>query len=188
MWTVGVDPDRGIAGTKDDDMTTRVMVADWIKRVVDAERARDAVRAGENEAIARRAEFVRAAAHRLLEDLRATVTRDVEAFREEFAGDPGRAVVAEAAALADGIVVRKPAPRATSLTVTPQLHAGAIACHYQFFATDGRPPREERIEVSVVGDGHAPPQVKLHGTGQVFATTDALSEFLLVPVLTGRPR
>jgi len=30
--------------------------------------------------------------------------------------------------------------------------------------------------------------MKHHGTGQVFATTGALSEFLLVPVLTGRPR
>ena len=31
-------------------------------------------------------------------------------------------------------------------------------------------------------------QLKDHGTGQVFATADALSEFLLVPVFTGRPR
>jgi hypothetical protein len=30
--------------------------------------------------------------------------------------------------------------------------------------------------------------MKHHGTGQVFVTADALSEFLLVPVLTGRPR
>ena len=30
--------------------------------------------------------------------------------------------------------------------------------------------------------------MKHHGTGQVFATADALSEFLLIPVLTGRPR
>jgi hypothetical protein len=30
--------------------------------------------------------------------------------------------------------------------------------------------------------------MKHHGTGQVFVTPDALSEFLLVPVLTGRPR
>jgi hypothetical protein len=31
-------------------------------------------------------------------------------------------------------------------------------------------------------------QVKHHGTGRVFAIADALSEFLLVPVFTGRPR
>lgn len=31
-------------------------------------------------------------------------------------------------------------------------------------------------------------QMKHHETGQVFTTADALSEFLLVPVLTGRLR
>jgi len=30
--------------------------------------------------------------------------------------------------------------------------------------------------------------MKHRGTGEVFSTADALSEFLLVPVLTGRPR
>jgi len=30
--------------------------------------------------------------------------------------------------------------------------------------------------------------MKHHGTGQMFATADALSEFLLIPVLTGRTR
>jgi hypothetical protein len=38
------------------------------------------------------------------------------------------------------------------------------------------------------GDGREILQMKHQGTGQVFATADALSEFLLVPVLTGRPR
>jgi hypothetical protein len=39
-----------------------------------------------------------------------------------------------------------------------------------------------------VGVGTETLQMKHHGTGQVFATAEGLSEFLLVPVLTGRPR
>jgi hypothetical protein len=31
-------------------------------------------------------------------------------------------------------------------------------------------------------------QIKHHGTGQVFTNADALSEYLLVPIFTGRPR
>ena len=38
------------------------------------------------------------------------------------------------------------------------------------------------------GDAGDTLQIKHHGTGQVFATADALSEYLLAPVLTGRPR
>jgi hypothetical protein len=30
--------------------------------------------------------------------------------------------------------------------------------------------------------------MKHHASGQMFSTADALSEFLLTPVLTGRPR
>ncbi len=52
----------------------------------------------------------------------------------------------------------------------------------------GLPPREDRIEVAFAGDGSDTLQMRHQGTGQVFATADALSEFLLVPVLTGRPR
>jgi hypothetical protein len=37
-------------------------------------------------------------------------------------------------------------------------------------------------------DGSETLQLKHHETGQLFLTADALSEFLLTPVLTGRPR
>ena len=71
-------------------MSTGVMVADWIKRLVDDERERDAVRAREEEAAARKADLVRLNGRRLIDELRATVTRDVEAFRNEFPGDRAR--------------------------------------------------------------------------------------------------
>ena len=87
-----------------------------------------------------------------------------------------------------GFVVRKPAPAAVSVTVTPKLEVAAMVCHYRFTLTNGLPPREDRIEVTFAGDGVETLHMKHLGTGQVFATVDAFSEFLLVPVLTGRPR
>ena len=65
-------------------MSTGVVVADWIKRLVDEERKRDAVRVREEAEVGRKADFVRVHGRRLIDELRATVTRDVEAFRDEF--------------------------------------------------------------------------------------------------------
>jgi len=70
---------------------TAVVVADWIKRLVDDERERGAVRVREKEEpAARKADLVRLNGRRLIDVLRATVTRDLEAFRNEFPGDRAR--------------------------------------------------------------------------------------------------
>lgn len=169
-------------------MNTVAVVADWIKRIAEDERQRDAVRVMEDERAARNADLVRQNGRRLIDELRDAVTRDVEAFRDEFAGDRARDIVVDIVAGDGGFMVRKPEPAATSLTVTPNLDAAAMACHYRYSVTNGLPPREDRFNVIFAGDGGQAVHIKHHGTGQVFATTDALSEFLLVPVLTGRPR
>ncbi|MBI1873665.1 MAG: hypothetical protein HYS05_07230 [Acidobacteria bacterium] len=169
-------------------MSTGVVVADWIRRLVDDERKRDAVRVREEEAAARKADLVRLNGRRLIEELRATVMRDVEAFRGEFAGDRTRDIVLEATEPEGGFVVRKPAAPAVCLTVAPHLDAAAMGCHYRFTLTNGLPPREDRVELVFAGDGGERLQMKHPGTGKAFATADALSEFLLMPVFTGRPR
>jgi hypothetical protein len=169
-------------------MTTKVAVADWIKRIADDERTRDAVRAREDDIAARKADLVRRNGRRLIDELRVAVTRDVEAFRDEFPGDSARDIVVDPTAPDGGFVVRKPAPAIVALTVTPNLEAAAVLCHYRFTLPNGLPPREDRIDVTFAGDAGETLQMKHYGSGQVFATADALSEFLLVPVLTGRPR
>ena len=174
--------------TKGVDMSPGVVGADWIKRIADDERKRDAVRIREEETAARKADLVRLNGRRLIDELRATVTRDVEAFRDEFAGDRTRDIVVEATEPEGGFVVRKPASPAVSLTVAPHLDAAAMGCHYRFTPTNGLPPREDRVELVFAGDGGGTLQMKHPGTEKVFATADALSEFLLAPVFTGRPR
>jgi len=169
-------------------MSTTVAVADWIKRIADDERRRDTARVRENEAAARKADLVRGNGRRLIDELRAAVTRDVDAFRGEFVGDLARQIVVDVTAPDGGFVVRKPAPAAVSLTITPNLDAAVTVCIYRFAVSDGMPSREDRIDVLFVGDATNTLQMKHRGTGQVFATADALSEFLLIPVFTGRPR
>jgi hypothetical protein len=169
-------------------MSMTVAAADWIKRLVDDERMRDAARLEQDALAARKADLVRRNGRRLIDELRTTAGRDVTAFRDEFPGDGARNVLVDALAPDGGFVVRKPAPAAVSLTVTPHLNAAALVCHYRFMLGDGLPPREDRFEVmfaSAAGDALL---MRHLDTGQVFATADALSEFLLLPVLTGRPR
>jgi hypothetical protein len=170
------------------DMSTGVAVADWIKRVADDERKRDSVRVKEDETTARKADLIRRNGRRLIDELCATVTRDVDAFRAEFAGDRARDIVVDATLADGGFAVTKPAPAAVSLTVTPNLAAAVMVCLYRFTLAGGLPPREDRIDVMFSGDEGETLQMKHHGTGRLFPTADALSEFLLVPVLTGRPR
>jgi hypothetical protein len=169
-------------------MSTDIAVPDWIKRVADDERRRDAARVREEEIAARKADLVRLHGLRLVDELRATVTRDLEAFLGEFSGNHLRDIVIEAMEPA-GFVIRKSAPPGVSLTVAPYLEVAALRCHYRFTSANGLPPREDRLELLFAEDaGAGVVQLKDQGTGQVFTTADALSEFLLVPVFTGRPR
>jgi hypothetical protein len=169
-------------------MSTTVATADWIKRIANDERRRDEARITENETVARKAELIRRNGRRLIDELCAAVTRDVAAFRGEFAGDRAREFVVDATALDGGFAIRKPAPAETTLTVAPNLDAAVAVCTYRFTVAAGMPPREDRVDVLFTGNDSGPLKMKHSGTGQVFATADALSEFLLVPVLTGRPR
>ena len=169
-------------------MSTTLAVADWIKRIADDERRRDTVRLREDETAARKAELVRRNGRRLIDELRDAVARDVDAFRGEFVGDGAREIVVDATANDGGFAVRRTASPTVSLTIAPNLNAGVTVCGYRFAVGGGMPPREDRLDVLFVEDATGMLQMKHRGTGQVFATADALSEFLLVPVLTGRPR
>jgi len=168
--------------------STGAVVADWIKRIADEERKRDEVRVREEELTARKAQLVRLNGRRLLDELRATVARDLAVFQDECGSARARHIVFEDTGLEGGFVIRQPASPAVSLTVAPNLEASAIGCHYRFTSTNGLPPREDRVDLEFAGDGEERLQLKHRGTGQVFATASALSEFLLVPVFTGRPR
>ena len=113
---------------------------------------------------------------------------DVRSCVEELTGDGSRDGPIDVAPANGGFSVVKPEPAAASLTVTPHFDTATLVCSYRFTPTDGLPPREDRIDVAFIDAGTGTLQMKHNGTGKVFACGDDLSEFLLVPVLTGRPR
>lgn len=163
--------------------------AEWITRLAADERKRDDARSLVAAAAARKERVVAAQGQHLLDELRATIARDIEWFRSEFPGDPTREILFESVEADGRFAVRKPRYPAVALTVVPHLSAASLTCVYRFTVANGLPPREERIELLLMSDsGDDTLRVKHHGTGQVFAGADALSEFLLVPVFTGRPR
>src|SRR6185503_3558651 len=169
-------------------MSTSVAAADWIRRLADDERHRDAARAKQTELAARKDYLVARQGRRLIDEVRAAVVRDVAAFRDEFGGDRSRDVAVDLARPAEGFSVHKPPPLAVALTVTVNDHPASLICSYRFTPTDGMPPREDRLDIMFVDDGGGTLRMKDNKTGKTFACGDDLSEFLLVPVLTGRPR
>jgi hypothetical protein len=167
---------------------TRAGASDWIKRIADDERQRDAVRLREEERVARKTDLIRVNGRRLVDELRTAVARDVDAFRHEFLGDPSRDIVVDTTEATGGFAVRKPASPAVTLTAAPNLETATVACHYQFTTANGLPPRESRLDLVFTGDETDTLRLKTPSTGQVFPDADALSEYLLVPVFTGRPQ
>ena len=167
---------------------TSLAVPDWIKRVAADERGRDAVRMRDDETTARKATLIQTHGRRLIDELRAIVARDVDAFRQEFSGDRARELVFDDAQADGGFSVRKVAFPSAALTFAPNLDAAVVRCQYRFTPNQGLPAREDRFDLVFTGGDPETLQFKHVGAGQVFAGLDALSEFLLVPVFTGRPR
>jgi hypothetical protein len=164
------------------------MSTDWIKRIAQDERTRDEVRTRGSEAAARKADRVRVHGQRLVDDLRSAVERDIVEFRQEFPADQVREILFDAVHPVGGFTVQKPQTPTAFLHVEPHLDAASVICQYRFTPTNGLPPREDRLELTFSGDGDEALHIRIHGTGQLFDSADALSEYLLVPVLTGRPR
>jgi hypothetical protein len=165
-------------------MTT--VSADWIKRLADEERERDAVHLREDERVARKAELIRVTGGRLVDELRTAIARDVDAFRREFPGDPSREIVVDTTDA--GFTVRKPGSPAATLIAAPQFEKATVACVYRFTMANGLPPRESHLDLVFSGDDAATLRITAPSTGQVFSDADSLSEYLLVPVFTARPQ
>jgi hypothetical protein len=161
---------------------------EWIGRLAEDERKRDDVRTRATEAAARKAELVAMQGRRWLDALQAAVIGHVEAFRAEFPGDTPRAILFEASQADGGFAVRKPKHPIAAVSIVPHFSAGSISCAYRFTPTDGMPSREDRLELLFTANGGDTLHLKHQDTGQMFTEADALSEYLLVPVFTGRPR
>ncbi len=158
----------------------------WVTRLADDERRRDAVIADARQTAARDAAFVLTYGRGLVESLAATIGSDVERFRQEFPDDPVRHMAIEAGP-DGGFEVRRSGYPAVALNVAPEWTTATVSCRYRFTPSAELPTREDRFALvfAPVGDEA---RFKHQGSGQLFADVHALSEYLLTPVFTGRPR
>ncbi len=159
---------------------------EWITRLASEERGRDAVIALARSVAARDAALVTTHGPQLVESLATTIAGDVARFLEEFPDDPVRHLVLDMST-DGGFEVRRTGYPAVVLTVTPQWASRVVACRYRFTPGAELPVREDRFTLGFtpVGDDAC---FKHQGSGEVFAGLPALSEYLLTPVFTGRPR
>ena len=159
--------------------------AEWVTRLANDERRRDEVQLRAKQAVDRRTDLVTQHGRRMLDELRTTVVRDVEAFRREFPGDPVRAFLIEEH-VDGGFSVRRLERPAASMAIVPTAAVGALSCEYLFTSANGTPPRRDLLDF--VFTNTATTRCSLpHGTAQVFTDPDAPSGICWCP-LTGRPR
>ena len=159
---------------------------EWITRLAGEERQRDAVVALARTAAVRDAELVTEHGPRLLESLGLIIAGDVARFRDEFPGDPVRHLALDIAEHG-GFEARRSGYPTVVLTVSPQWTSGVVACRYRFTPSAELPVREDRFTLGFTPHG-GDVCFKHQGSGEVFAVLHALSEYLLTPLFTGRPR
>ena len=147
---------------------------EWITRVADDERRRDAVIALATNAAAREAALVTKHGRQLLQALTAIIAGDVARFRQEFPDDPARHTMLDVAA-DEGFEVRRSAYPTVALSLTPQWTLGLVACRYRFRPGADLPVREDRFTLGLTPSGDDA-CFKHQGSGEVFARLPALSE------------
>ena len=130
---------------------------------------------------------------RLLDTLRATVARDIEAFLDcEFPGDGARRGITLENSRTDGGLVVRPTTRLPTAT----LNICARLDSDRRSGTDTVASRRDGLAASrgshrglvFIGDGDQSLVIEAPRHRTVFANADNLSEYLLLPVFTGRPR
>jgi len=160
------------------------MAKGWVKRFAEEERRRDVSDRREVDALEHEADAVRAQNRALLDALRAQVARDVRAFAREF---PDRAITFEPGPLDGGFIVRRGHYPEVDLTVAPTDAAATISVQYLLASGSGTLAPKPR-ELVVAGHDADAAHFRDEEGQQAFLKIEQLSEYLLVPVFTGRLR
>lgn len=157
---------------------------DWVKHFAAEERQRDQVRRREAAAAAWKAEYVEFHLRKIVDLLADRVARDVEAFAREF---PERGLTFREDPGSQGFIVRREHYPEASLTLHPDMGAGTITASYVFASQSGtHTPKAQILELG--GQTVDTLHFRNEAEQQAFRTIAQLSEYLLVPVFTGRPR
>ena len=158
--------------------------AEWVTRFVDEERQREQGRRSEERTAAARTHASREHLTDLMDSLRDRVARDVEAFDRQL---PDRFVTLEDNPPGGGFIVRRARYPEARLTVEPHPETGTFRVHYVFSSETGivAPPMRE---VFVGGDSLRDLRFVDTDEPALWRSISELSEYLLMPVFSGRPR
>jgi hypothetical protein len=159
------------------------MLQDWVARFVEEERRKDKAHRRDEAAAVHDAQAVRSHLQTVMVALKDRVARDVDAFAREL---PERRVSFEECPLDDGFAVRRDCYPEAHLTVTPTPHDGSIHVQYLFASADGL-SAPALLELVPNGDPGFPVHLR-DGGNPSFKNAEQLSEYLLVPLLTGEAR
>jgi hypothetical protein len=119
----------------------------------------------------------------LMDALRTRLASDVQRFAEAF---PERKISVDDQAGPDVTIRRGHYPE-VRLTIEPNLDAGTITINYVFASRAGvEAPKPAILELS--GQDGGPAHFRDHTAQHAFRTIAQLSEYLLIPVFSGRPR
>jgi hypothetical protein len=156
---------------------------DWVAHFVEEERHRERVQSREAASVAQQAENNVAHVRTLMDLLRARLLGDAEAFAKAF---PDRKISQEDHP-GGALTVRRGHYPEVRLTVEPNPNAGTITVDYVFTSQSGvLTPKPMVLELA--GDPAGRPDFRDDAGQHAFRTIAQLSEHLLVPVFTGRPR
>jgi hypothetical protein len=157
---------------------------DWVTHFAEEERQRDRARSRQAAATAQRIENIAFHLRNIVESLSARVADDVAAFARRF---PDRGIAFESNPSDAGFTVRRGHYPDVRLTVEPDLNEGTVTVDYIIASQNGTvAPKPIRLELG----GHTVETLHFRDeSGQhSFRTIGQLSEYLLVPVFTGRLR
>ena len=153
------------------------MPGNWVGRLVTEERRKQQTRTREAAEAIHRSDAVSFRLQCLMGDLKNCVARDVEAIARDL---PDRRLSFALSALDDGFSVRCDSYPEAHLTVTPNLHEGAIHVQY-LFASEVGVSAPKLLELVLDRDHGLAVHVK-DSPAQRFESAEQLSEHLLVPL------
>ena len=156
---------------------------DWVPHFFEEERHRERLQSREAASALQRAENNAAHVRTLMDLLRARMSGDIEAFAKAF---PDRKISQEEHP-GGGFTMRRGHYPEVRLTVEPNPNAGTLTVDYVFASQSGvLTPKPMFLELADHPAGR--PHFRDDGGQHAFRTIAQLSEYLLVPVFTGRPR
>jgi hypothetical protein len=155
-----------------------------VAHFIEEERQREGADSRERSAAARQHENVEFHLRNLVDLLRTQVAGDVDAFSREF---PDRAVTFETGPSDGGFTVRRGHYPHVQLVVEPNMNTGSIVINYVVASETGTQALTPKF-LDLGGHTSSSLHFRDEPEQRAFRTIAQLSEYLLVPVFTGRPR